>query len=141
MSSSEGSAVEFGYDEVERIRGRWLGGRPRPEQNPSWWHSHQDAGVLLGEVDRLRESYDAMHRELTLEIERLRAVLEQITRIVTPFDGVLAVRIAREALGGKEGEVEPFKVTGPEYCATAEEMELIGRKMSERVEGEEQEEE
>lgn len=40
---------------------------------------------------------------IAMDRQRLRAALEQILRIVTPFDGVLAREIAREALKVEQG--------------------------------------
>jgi hypothetical protein len=58
---------------------------------------------LLAEVVRERENYNGMHQAAVMEIDRLRAVLEQIATMdpwgVRADDLGRAARIAREAIG------------------------------------------
>jgi Sec-independent protein translocase protein TatA len=61
---------------------------------------------LLAEVVRERENYNGMHQAAVMEVDRLRAVLEQIADMdplsARADDLGRAARIAREALGDAE---------------------------------------
>lgn len=46
------------YETVDRIRRSHRAARPNPAENPAWANCHMDCGVLLAEIDRLREALE-----------------------------------------------------------------------------------
>lgn len=43
---------------IEQIRAAHLSARPDPTVNPAWANAEHDIGVLLSEIDRLREALE-----------------------------------------------------------------------------------
>jgi len=44
-----------GYETVDRIRRSHRAARPNPAENPAWANCHMDCGILLEEIEALRE--------------------------------------------------------------------------------------
>lgn len=44
-----------GYETVERIQRSHRHARPNPAENPAWANCHMDCGILLNEIERLRD--------------------------------------------------------------------------------------
>ena len=61
-------------DRIEQIRAAHANARPRLEDNPAWFHSENDIGVLLQHIDQLKAQRDELLVAAMRKVKRDRMI-------------------------------------------------------------------